>query len=330
MQLALIQNSESDNSLIPFYLRIEVAALSPDLRKPFFIPVHYQHARDRSIYKVNICGISLEARTAADLVPRIEKIIPPLLRNARLPSYVFIARHSRRIYPIYTFGKEFLALITGGPMFRHVELAKIREYLTDYLHQTGELWPPTTNDHLYVRGVDLLTLELVRPVFYLEKQPQFATDNEFWAPIFPQPDGSGLYTFAASAKQTVQNNQGREVLQLRSIVAQALIANRRLTQDYDLRLDRLIPHLWTQLRTNLVDYSTRFISPRLELSLYQDNHTLVALEYHPDEDRYSLYFGSDAEDLRLRTATDLLRRGLITNLEALRRQEATVEPVPTP
>ena len=330
MQLALIENSDSDNPLIPFYLRIEVAALSPDLQKPFFIPIYYQHIRDRSAYKVEICGIPLEARTATDLVPRIEKIIPPLLRGARLPSYVFIARHSRRIYPVYTFGCEVVASISGGPLFRHVELAKVREYLTDYLHQTGELWPPVTHDRLQVRGVDRLTLGLIRPVFYLKKRAQFAADNEFWAPVFPQIDGSGLYTFAASAKQTVQNNQGREVLQLRATVAQALIADHRLNQGYDLRTDRLMPDLWFQLRTHLVECSARFVSPQLELTLYQVDQILIAMEYRRDEDRYGLYFGCDIEDLRLRAATDLLRRGLITGLEALSCQEAMGEPVPAP
>ncbi|MCB0165660.1 MAG: hypothetical protein KDI79_15625 [Anaerolineae bacterium] len=330
MQLALIENSDSDNPLIPFYLRIEVAALSPDLQKPFFIPIYYQHIRDRSAYKVEICGIPLEARTATDLVPRIEKIIPPLLRGARLPSYVFIARHSRRIYPVYTFGCEVVASISGGPLFRHVELAKVREYLTDYLYQTGEIWPPPTNDRLHVRGVDRLTLGLIRPVFYLKKRAQFATDNEFWAPVFPEVDGRGLYTYAASAKRTIPNNQGDEVLQLRSMVAQALITDHRLSQGYDLRTDRLMPDLWLQLRTHLVECSARFISPRLELKLYHADHTLIAMEYRRDEDRYSLYFGSDIEDLRLRTATDLLRRGVISHLEALICQEAKVEPVPMP
>ncbi|MCB9077132.1 MAG: hypothetical protein H6631_06045, partial [Anaerolineaceae bacterium] len=171
---------------------------------------------------------------------------------------------------------------------------------------------------------------LIRPVFYLKKRGQFATDNEFWAPVFPEVDGSGLYTYAASAKRAAPNNQGQEVLQLRSMVAQALIADHRLSQGDDLRPDRLMPDLWLQLRTNLVDCSAQFISPRLELKLYRADHTLIAMEYRQDEDRYSLYFGSDVEDLRLRAATDLLRRGLITNLEALRRQEAMVEPVPTP
>ncbi|MCB0172509.1 MAG: hypothetical protein KDJ97_18345 [Anaerolineae bacterium] len=330
MQLALIDNSEDDNPLIPFYLRIEVAALSPDLQAPFFIPIRYQHSRDRSVYRVEICGIPLEARTAADLIPRIEKIIPPLLRGARLPTYVFIARHSRRIYPVYTFGCEVVAAITGGPLFRHVELAKLRAYLTDYLHQTGELWPPPTHDRLHVRGVDRLTLGLIRPAFYLKKRPQFAADNEFWAPVFPEVDDSGLYTFAANAKRAAPNNHGREVLQLRSMVAQALIADKRLTQDYDLRPDRLMPDLWSQLKTHLVECSARFISPHLELAVYQADHTLIAMEYRRDEDRYSLYFGSDIEDLRLRAATDLLRRGLITGLEALSCQEAMGEPIPTP
>lgn len=330
MELALIENSENDNPLIPFYLRIEVAALSLDLQKPFFIPIRYQHSRDRSIYRVEICGIPLEARTAADLVPHIEKIIPPLLRGARLPSYIFIARHSQRIYRVYTFGCEVVAAITGGPLFRHVELAKVREYLTDYLRQTGELWPPPTNDRLHVRGVDRLTLGLIRPAFYLKKRPQFAADNEFWAPVFPEIDDSGLYTFAASAKRAAPNNHGREVLQLRSMVAQALIADKRLKQDYDLRPDRLMPGLWSQLKTHLIERSARFISPQLELTLYQADQTLIALEYRRDEDRYSLYFGSDIEDLRLRTATDLLRRGVITSLEALSCREPTVEPVPIP
>ncbi|MCB9100367.1 MAG: hypothetical protein H6632_12560 [Anaerolineales bacterium] len=330
MQLALIENSESDNHLIPFYLRIEVAALSPDLQTPFFIPIRYQHFRDRSIYRVEICGIPLEARTAADLVPRIEKIIPSLLRGARLPSYIFIARHSRRIYPVYTFGSEVIAAITGGPLFRHIELAKVREYLADYLYQTGELWPPPTHDRLHVRGVDRLTLGLIRPVFYLKKRAQFATDNEFWAPVFPEVDGSGLYTYAASAKRAAPNNQGQEVLQLRSMVAQALIADHRLSQGDDLRTDRLMPDLWLQLRTHLIDCSAQFSSPRLELKLYQADQTLIAMEYRRDEDRYSLYFGRDVEDLRFRAATDLLRRGLIPHPEALNCQETTVEPAPMP
>jgi hypothetical protein len=324
MKILLEQNTYHDRDVVPYHLHVEFSALSHGLNTSFTVPIHWQHIKDKSIYSVDLCGLRIEAHTPLETAPVVEKLLPCLVKSARLPTYVFIARHSRRIYPVYTVGNEVFATVSGGPLFRHVELAKVREYLTDYLHQTGELWLPGNRDRLHVRGVHKKTLGLIRPLFYLKKRPQKAGDNEFWAPVFPAEDEAAIYTYAASAKREVKLDHGREVFQLRSVVAQALIADKRLTEDYDLRSDRLRPDYWAQVKADLKAYPNRLVWARNEMEIYQNGNIIVAVEYRRDEDRYSLFLGQDERDLCNRAAQDFIRRGLIDDPSALRCEPRTI------
>jgi hypothetical protein len=51
--------------------------------------------------------------------------------------------------------------------------------------------------------------------------------------------------------------------------------------------------------------------------MYQDGKHLVAVEYRPEEDRYSFYIGKGVSDLRDRATEDLMRRGLVKNLQTV-------------
>jgi hypothetical protein len=51
------------------------------------------------------------------------------------------------------------------------------------------------------------------------------------------------------------------------------------------------------------------------------NRGIVVVEHRRNEDRYSLYLGKDIEDLRRRTATDFVRRGLIDSPDAMSVKE---------
>jgi hypothetical protein len=320
MKIFLEPNRASDSNVTPYLLRIELPSFKHGLTCPFVVPIHWQHLKDKSIYSLDLCGLRLEAHSPAELAPEVEKYLPYLFRASRLPTYVFIARHSRHIYPVYTVGDEVFVATPGGPLFRHVELAKVREYLTDYLHQIGELWQPGNRDRLHVRGVHSQTLGLIRPKFYLKKRAQNAKDNEFWAPVFPAEDESGIYTYAASARREVHLDGGCEVLQLRSLVAQALIADKRLKEDYELRADRLMPDYWTQLKSLWQEYPAQLVWAGGEMDIYRHDQTLLAVEYRRNEGRYSLFLGNDEEELRARAARDFIRRGLLDNLSKLRYQ----------
>jgi hypothetical protein len=318
MRVLLEKNCGDNSAVVPYIAHVEIATTTPDLNATFHVPVFLQHVKDKSVYHAEVCGFQVKAHTSAEIAPGIEELVPSLINAARLPTYIFVARHSRHLYPVYTVGDEVFATTPGGPVFRHVELAKVREYLTDYLGQIGELWRPGNKDRLHVRGVHKETLALVRPVFYLKKRAQNAQDNEFWAPVFPSDDETRIYTYAASAKREEVINCGHELLSLRTQVAQALIADKRLQEELELRADRVMQPYWQRLAAILTPLSCQLVYKDIKLKVYQNWEDWVAVEYRPnDENRVSLYFGRDADDLRDRTSQDFARRGLIPDPLAL-------------
>jgi hypothetical protein len=135
--------------------------------------------------------------------------------------------------------------------------------------------------------------------------------------VFKTPDGRSVYTYAASAQRSVAVDAGREVMDLHSVVADALIADRRLQDRLDLRPDRLFPANWTDLQAFLTPqpYSLRYLTPDrselLTLGLYRYGKSYLTAEHRADEDRLNLYLGEDPVDIRRRVAADLTRRKLI-------------------
>ena len=83
-----------------------------------------------------------------------------LINLSRLPTYVFIAPRSHKMYPVYTVNDEVFATTPGGPVFKHVELAKVREFLADYLHEIGALGVTDKSEKLHVRGCSTFYLGL--------------------------------------------------------------------------------------------------------------------------------------------------------------------------
>jgi hypothetical protein len=188
------------------------------------------------------------------------------------------------------------------------------------MHTTGALGAPGKSEKLHVRGVNRETLALIRPIFYLKKRPQGGDDHEFWAPVFLAEDGKSIYTYAASAKREVAVDNGHEVFGLHSLVAQALIGDKRLKDEYDLRADRLLPEYWEKVKPHLEPLSARLVSKDQQFDLYREGVLVAALEYRQAEDRYSFYLGTGLEDLCQRAGRDLVRRGLIRTLEEIRIQ----------
>jgi hypothetical protein len=319
MRVFLEKNGGDNSPIVPYLAKVEIATTTPNLNVAFHVPVYLRHIRDKTIYHAEVCGFHVEAHTAEEITPGIENLLPYLVNAARLPTYVFVARHSHHLYPVYTVGEEVFATTPGGPVFRHIELAKVREYLTEYLRTTGDLWRPGNIDRLHVRGVHSKSLALVRPVFYLKKRAQHPKDNEFWAPVFPSDDGDSIYTYAASARREEVVNCGHEVLHLRAQVAQTLIAAKRLQEELDLRVDRVMQPYWQRVAAILTPLPCQLVYSNIRLEVYQNREDRLAVEHrHNDENRVSLYFGRDANDLRDRTAQDFVRRGLIYDSAALR------------
>ena len=316
MNLFLDKNFEDKTGKVPYLIRIEIASLTIDADTTFRVPV-YLSKNGKSKYNSEVCGFRVEAETIEEMTPLVEKLMRGLVNMARLPTYVFIARRSRQMYPVYTYGDEVLATTPGGPVFRHVELAKVRDYLSEYLHAVGELGVPGKSEKLHVRGVNRASLALIRPIFYLKKRAQGPDENEFWAPAFMADDEGSIYTYAASGKREVDMAGGYEALLLRSQVAQALMADHRLKEDYALRLDRLLPEYWQRVKATLTPHAGQLRCEGMELDLYQAGRVLIACEHRQDEDRYSLYLGKNTEDLRNRTTRDLARRGVIGAKESV-------------
>jgi hypothetical protein len=318
MKISLEQNSKNDNDDVSYYVNVEISTMTIDLDTAFHIPV-YKHTNGKTGYNVELCGFQVSAEAPDQIMPVTERLLRGLVNLARLPTYVFIARRSRQMYPVYTVGDEVFATTRGGPVFRHVELAKVREYLAEYLNAMGIIGVPGMSEKLRVRGVDMNSLALIRPVCYFKKRPG-EDENEFWAPIFLADDHGSIYTYAASDKREIDLSGGYELLLLRTQVAQALIADQRLKDNYDLRPDRLLPDYWDRVKETLKLQSENLVFDGMAFDIYRNGRAVIAAEHRADEDRYSLYIGNDLDDLRERTAKDLVRRGLITNPEAVKIQ----------
>lgn len=325
MRLAIFKNGAHDPAA-PYIMSVSLEGDVPPPDLNYHVPIvvdapasdpNKKNGHGKR-YNVEICGFRLEGDAPDDLLRPAAQLLNGLINLARLPTYIFAAGHSMLIYPVYTDGDEVFATTPGGPVFRHVELAKVRSYLSDYLHTMQELGTPGATETLHVRGIDNNTLGLLRPVFYLKKRVVGETD--FWAPVFKTPDGRCVYTYAASAQRSVPVAAGREVMDLHNVVADALIADRRLSDPFDLRPDRLFPAQWAEFQSYLAPqpYKLRYLSPDrtalVTLPLYRYGKSYLAAEHRVSEDRYNLYLGEDPVGLARRVAADLLRRKLIGSI----------------
>lgn len=307
MKLTLEPNSNGDLETVPFHVRVDIVTATVDAGSTFYVPVEIRYQGIKKRFTVNICGWELESERPETLPGKISRFLPRLISLARLPTYVFIARRAGGIFPVYTVGSEVFATTPGGPVFRHVELAKVREYLTDYLHAAGVLGEKGLSDKLHVRGINMKTLGLRRPIFYLKKRIPGETD--FWAPVFEADDGKHIYAYAANERRDVPAIAGVEVLYLRQTVASALQADNRLADSFALRPDRLFPEYWQRLKATLKEIDPIIVNG-LSLAVYENGNATIAVEERPEEGRYSLFMGKDSEDLHARVAIDFARRGI--------------------
>lgn len=305
MQITLARNLDDNREQVPYLLNVEMVTITMDAGHVFHVPVAVNYKGLAKRFKISICGFVMYAERPHQFINMAEQLITSLINVARLPSYVFIARHDGSVYPVYTIEDEVFATSPGGPVFRHIELAKVREYLSDYLHAVGILGSNGRDDKLHARGIDMHTLGLRRPVFYLKKR--IPDEIDFWAPVFLSGDGKRIYTYAASARREVPIGGGQEVLLLRELVARALIADRRLTDFHNLRPDRLMPEYWQRLVASLTPAGSITING-YDLPLYHNNYIWIGLETRPEEERYSLFVGNNADDVSRRAQLDFNRR----------------------
>lgn len=325
MKLSIFNNSIREKEQIPYVLSVMLDGdvIPPDTT--YHVPIYLDQngretGRGSPRYNIEICGFRLEATRPDDLLAPAATLLSGLINMARLPTYIFAAAHSMLVYPVYTVGDEVFATTQGGPMFRHVELAKVRSYLSDYLHTMAELGTLHGHETLHVRGVDTNTLGLIRPIFYLKKR--VVGENEFWAPVFSTLDRQTVYAYAASARREVRVDEGREVLALQAVVAEALIADGRLSDPCDLRPDRLFPDMWERLKTHLQiqPYYLRYSlngAGVVESPLYRYGKIYLAAEHRDSEGRYNIFLAHDPADLHQRAAQEFIRRRLITERSAV-------------
>ena len=322
MKLSIFDNDLSASHTMPFVLSID---LSDEVIPPhthFLAPLFVEQGEDspRSFH-VELCGFRLEADSPQALLAPSAQLLSGLINHARLPTYVFVAGDSLQVFPVYTIGDEVMATTPGGPIFRHVELAKVRSYLSEYLHTMQLLGAVDHLETLHVRGVDSSSLGLIRPRFYLKKR--VPGENAFWAPVFPSVDGQRLYAYAASAKHEIHTANALAILALHDRVAGALIADGRLRDPYDLRPDRLFPQDWEALKAHLSPqpYSLQVSgSKRCVLPIFRRGNAYLAVEHRIEENRYQLFLGRNPRDLLARVVADLERRGLIKSAEEVTLQ----------
>lgn len=315
MEISLKKNNADNRKAVPYHINIKLAPIkSNNFATNFQIPLNLKPLNGQNHYAAEMCGLQLQESSPQSVLNKIKKVGPTLVNLNRMPTYVFIARHSLRVYPVYTSRKEILGLtVQGGPVVRHVELAYVRDRVGKYLNDAHVIGRSGTFEKLHVRGVHQKTLALVRPIFYLKKRPLTSRDTEFWTPVFPSEERDSIYAYVLDKKYEAKEAEGDEVFQLRSQVSRALMADQRLSEDFDLRADRLLPDYWAKLETKLDAQPGRLDYNSSSLPMYRHQNHLVAVEQRANEERYSLYIGYDDADLRQRAGKDLARRRIINN-----------------
>lgn len=311
MKLSIERNRDVNNRAeIPYFVVVEIVQATAEAGRRYTIPVYVTYVGRKKHFHVEICGFRLDTDLKPEtLCEPVKDLCFRLLNVARFPSYMFIARRAKSIFPVYTFGSEVVCTTPGGgPVFRHVELAKVRQYLTHYLHQVNILGKDGKSDKLHVRGVNQHTLGLRRPVLYLKKRAP--GENDFWAPVFESGDGKRIYAHAANERREAFIGNGQEVLALHAVVARALHEDGRLNHPFDLRPDRLMPHYWARLEQTLCPEESRIVDGHtVPLYRSQDGRCWLGLEVRQTEDRYGLYLGRDVDEVCGRVREDLARRG---------------------
>lgn len=309
MQLTLERTVATDTiaALYPYKIRVEIISATKDQGRVYEIPVFVHYNGLKKTFGVELFGFHLKAAKPHALVPKAEELLHGLITAVRFPTYMFIARRAKAIFPVYTIGDEVVATTQGGPVFRHVELAKVREYLTDYLHIAHILGENGRSDKLHVRGISRHTLGLRRPVMYLKKR--VVGEVDFWAPVFQSGNGRFIYAYAASQRHETER-QGDEVLTLQHTIACALQRDKRLTNPLDLRPDRLMPSYWQRLE-RILDCVGKTAVGNTTIPLYKKDNLYFGLEIREDEERYGLFLGTSVQDVTERARADYARRGLL-------------------
>lgn len=306
MKIAIERNEAENRVEVPFVAHVDTADRTIHKNNQFEIPIKTIYSGTTKSYHADICGFGVDADNPDHMPPKIQFLLEHLINVARLPRHVFVARRAGKVYPVYTIGNTVRATTPGGPIFEHVELAKVREYLSDYLHDTFVLGEKGLSDRLHVRGVHAKTLGLKRPVMYLKKR--VAGENDFWAPVFAGEQGKMIYTYAANEWRSVAKTDGSEILALRDMVAEALQADGRLNDLYDLRPDRLVPEYWARLKETLKPEGSLEVK-EVSYDVYSKGSLWLAVETRPSEERYGLYIGDSESNVRGRMSRDFIRRG---------------------
>ncbi|MCP5097113.1 MAG: hypothetical protein GY943_16310 [Chloroflexi bacterium] len=292
----------------PYIVRVEIVSATLNVGTIYQIPVFVKYQGLKKTFGMDICGFRVEAKKPTQLPAQAEALLKGLINVSRLPSYMFVARRAKAIFPVYTISDEVMAITPVGPIFKHVELAKVREYLSDFLHDAQILGEGGLSDKLHVRGISQRTLGLLRPVFYLKKRLPGETD--FWAPVFQSMDGTHIYAYAANARREVERQADREILSLHGLVATALQQDGRLRHVHDLRPDRLMSGYWERLKSTLANEGELVVNEQV-IGLYGNGSITIGVEHRKEEDRYGLFFGSSKENVCNRIALDFKRRGIV-------------------
>lgn len=308
ISVTLERNTGPDRLTIPYIAHVECRSIIN--RGPEFqIPIRAAYVGMKKTLSVEVAGFRLMTEHLNTVPALVERLIEGVARSARIPHYVFIARDAGTVFPVYTIGDEVLAPTPNGPLFQHVELAVVRQRLSDYLHDIKVLGANGRTDKFHVRGVHRHSLQLIRPKFYLKKR--VAGETDFWTPVFGSVDSPRIYAYAANARREATIDSGREVLVLRDLVANVLMDDGRLADSYDLRPDRMFAETWDELSSTLDKLDDDLVINGVTLPLYKDKAgSVIGLEIRPNEERYSLFLGNDRDDVAERARHDFSRRGI--------------------
>lgn len=265
----------------------------------------------RVVYSTRVAGLDVEAGNLEALADTIDLFLSALVRQERLPVYVFHVGDSA--WPIYRFSGELLTRYPGGPVFRAASIAELWIALADHFKHTGRIESRRELGILYFSSDDL---QLYEPLFSL-RTPTVAD-----IPVFQVAANGGAELLAPVRDEElrVATRAGAEVVEMYRRVGTALSQRGLLAGPYDMSIRKLSNACWEQARRHLQATSQAIVYyagdgarlARQQAPVYSDGTGLMAVR-QSRPNRVTVTVGPSLQSLQERTGQELHQRGIINS-----------------
>lgn len=277
----------------------------------------------RVVYSARVAGLEVEAGNLEALADTIDVFLSALVRQERLPVYVFNVGDSA--WPIYRFSDELLTRFPGGPVFRAASIAELWIVLADHFKRSGRIGSRRELGILYLSPDNL---QLYEPLFSLR------TSTVADIPVFQvaADGGAALFAPVGDVEPRVLLGDGDEVIEIYRQVGRALTSRGLLAGPYDMSLRKLPDTRWEQTKRLLQSANQAIVyyagdGPRLarrQAAIYSDGAGLMAAR-RSRPNRVTVYAGPSPQSLQERMGEELHRRGIINSPGAVYLASTRIE-----